>query len=147
MQNEFSLLNRHDRSALLPWLVERGIGYLAYGPLRFGLLTGAIGPDTTFPEGDWRGAQRAGSRAEGEGPFFPGNFERNLELVERIRPIAERLGMSLATLALRWDLEQRGVTATIAGSRNADHVRSNAEAGSVRLEQSTLEEMEAMFGA
>lgn len=117
------------------------------GGSNFDLLTGAIGPDTTFPEGDWRGAQRAGSRAEGEGPFFPGNFERNLELVERIRPIAERLGMSLATLALRWDLEQRGVTATIAGSRNADHVRSNAEAGSVRLEQSTLEEMEAMFGA
>lgn len=73
VQNEFSLLNRRDRSALLPWLVERGIGYLAYGPLRFGLLTGAIGPDTTFQEGDWRGAA---SRLQGRGggPVLPGEL-------------------------------------------------------------------------
>ena len=144
LQNQFSLLDQGDRDELLPWLAERGIGYLAYGPLGFGLLTGGIGPETTFVEGDWRGAQRAGSREEGEGLFFPGNFERNLERVHRLRPIAERLDVSLSTLALRWAVEQRGVTAAIAGSRNPEHVRSNSLAASLRLDAETLAEIDAI---
>ncbi len=144
VQNQFSLLDQGDRDELLPWLAERGIGYLAYGPLGFGLLTGGIGPETTFVEGDWRGAQRAGSKEEGEGLFSPGNFERNLERVRRLRPIAERLDVSLSTLALRWAVEQRGVTAVIAGSRNPEHVRSNARAGSLRLDAETLEEIDGI---
>ncbi len=144
VQNDFSLLEQGDRDELLPWLAERGIGYLAYGPLGFGLLTGGIGPETTFVDGDWRGAQRAGSMEEGEGVFSPGIFERNLERVERLQPVAERLGIPLSNLALRWALEQRGVTATIAGSRNAEHVRSNSLAGSVRLDGETLAEIDAI---
>jgi len=144
LQNQFSLLEQGDRGELLPWLAEHGIGYLAYAPLGFGLLTGGIGPETTFVEGDWRGAQRAGSREEGEGLFFPGNFERNLERVRRLRHIAERLNVSLSTLALRWAVEQRGVTAVIAGSRNPEHVRSNARAGSLRLDAETLAEIDAI---
>src|SRR5437879_5592971 len=50
VQNECSLLHRDDVAGLLPWLAEQGIGYLAYGPLGFGLLTGAIGPDTPLDE-------------------------------------------------------------------------------------------------
>lgn len=144
VQNKLSFLEQGDRDELLPWLAEGGIGYLAYGPLAFGLLTGGIRPETTFVEGDWRGAQRAGSKDEGEGAFSPGNFERNLERVHRLRPIAERLDVSLSTLALRWAVEQRGVTAVIAGSRNPEHVRSNARAGSQRLDADTLAEIDAI---
>jgi aryl-alcohol dehydrogenase-like predicted oxidoreductase len=49
----------------------------------------------------------------------------------------------LATLALRWVIEARGVSAAIAGSRNSKHVRSNAEAGGLRLSEDVLEEIEA----
>src|SRR5919109_611162 len=48
VQNEFSLFRQEDRQRLLPWLEEQGVGYLAYGPLAFGLLTGAIREETTF---------------------------------------------------------------------------------------------------
>jgi aryl-alcohol dehydrogenase-like predicted oxidoreductase len=144
VQNEFSLLRREDRSDLLPWLADHGVGYLAYGPLAFGLLTGAIAAETTFAPGDWRGEQRAGGGSEGDGFFSPGAFERNLELVRALRPVAERVGIPLATLALRWALEQRGVTAVIAGTRNASHVRSNAAAGDVRLPVDALEETDAI---
>jgi aryl-alcohol dehydrogenase-like predicted oxidoreductase len=143
VQNEFSSLNQEDRDELLPWLAEQGIGYLAYGPLGFGLLTGAITRDTTFHQGDWRGAQRAGG--EGRGPFSPGTFETNLDRVEQLRRIADRLGMRLSTLAVRWVLEQRGVTAAITGSRNAEHVRSNAEAGNVKLDRATVQEIDRIF--
>jgi aryl-alcohol dehydrogenase-like predicted oxidoreductase len=145
VQNEFSLLRRDDRSELLPWLADRGVGYLAYGPLAFGLLTGAIAPGTTFADGDWRGEQRAGGGTEGEGFFSPGAFERNLEVVEQLRSIAERIDVPLSTLALRWALEQPGVTATIAGTRNATHVRSNARAGDLGLPADTLREVDAVI--
>ncbi|HWO70920.1 MAG TPA: aldo/keto reductase [Actinomycetota bacterium] len=135
VQNEFSLIERGDRAALLPWLAERGVGYLAYGPLGYGILTGSLGPAATFPEGDWR--------ARREGPFAPGVFERNLELVARLRPIAERLHLPLAVLALRWVVEQPGVTAAIAGSRNPEHVRTNARAGEVRLDPEALRAIQA----
>jgi aryl-alcohol dehydrogenase-like predicted oxidoreductase len=145
VQNQFSLLHQDDREQLLPWLSERGIGYLAYGPLGFGLLTGAVRPDTAFPARDWRGAQRAESPEEDEGHFSPGIFERNLKGVERLSQVAERLGVPLSILALRWALEQEGVTATIAGSRNAAHVRSNAGAGVMTLDEATLQDMGAIF--
>lgn len=143
VQNEFSLLHQEDRAELLPWLAEHGIGYLAYGPLAFGLLTGSIGLDTAFAADDWRGQQLAGSGDE-EGLFLPGAFERNVELVERLRPVAERLGISPSTLALRWTLEQPGATATIAGTRNPTHVHSNARAGEVWLSAEVLAEIDAI---
>jgi aryl-alcohol dehydrogenase-like predicted oxidoreductase len=146
VQNQFSLVHQDDRADLLPWLAEQGIGYLAYGPLGFGLLTDAIGPDTMFHPGDWRGQQRAGSKKEGIGPFSPENFERNLERVAGLRSVAERLGIPVSTLALAWAVHQEGVTAAIAGSRDPAHVRSNAAAGGVTLDGPTLQEIDSIFG-
>ena len=146
VQNQFSLIHQDDRAELLPWLARQGVGYLAYAPLGFGLLTGALGPDATFHPGDWRGRQRAGSREEGVGPFSAGTFERNLERVDRLRSVAERLGIPVSTLALAWAVHQEGVTAAIAGSRNAAHVRSNAAAGDVTLDAPTLQEIDSIFG-
>jgi aryl-alcohol dehydrogenase-like predicted oxidoreductase len=60
-QNAFSLLEQNDRQELLPWLHESGVGYLAYGPLGFSLLTGALDRDTAFADGDW-GAKERGRR-------------------------------------------------------------------------------------
>jgi pyridoxine 4-dehydrogenase len=59
--------------------------------------------------------------------------------------VAERLGTSLGVVALRWVVQQQGVTAAIAGSRNPDHVRSNADAGSVVLDDATLAEVDEIF--
>ena len=143
VQNEFSLFRREDSRRLLPWLEEKGVGYLAYGPLAFGLLTGAIRADTTFPDNDWRGGKMGMSSYDRL--FAPRVRAKNLEKVDRLRPIADRLGTDLAALALRWVIEQRGVTAAIAGSRNSRHVRANATAGDLRLDEKTLDEIQAIF--
>jgi aryl-alcohol dehydrogenase-like predicted oxidoreductase len=137
VQNQLSLLHPQDTSELIPWLGEQGIGYLAYGPLAFGLLTGAFTPETSFGDDDWR----SGTRWQldyYEELFAPGRFEANLTLVEALRPIAERAGMSIATLALRAVLEVPFVSGVIAGSRRPAHVRANAEAGETVLDHETL---------
>jgi len=144
VQNEFSLFHQEDRRRLLPWLDERGVGYLAYGPLAFGLLAGAIKEDTTFHPRDWRSGTM-GMSSYGR-LFSQRKLRGNLEKVERLRIVADRLGTALAPLAIRWVAEQRGVTAAIAGSRNSDHVRSNARAGDLHLDEKTLQEIEEIFG-
>jgi aryl-alcohol dehydrogenase-like predicted oxidoreductase len=144
VQNELSLFRPDDRKRLLPWLEEQGVGYLAYGPLAFGLLTGAIREDTAFPDDDWRSG---GMGMSNYGRLFaPRVRAGNLAKVDRLRPIAERLRTSPATLALQWVIQQRGVTAAIAGSRNPDHVRANADAGDVRLDEATIQEIDTIFG-
>jgi methylglyoxal reductase len=143
VQNELSLFRRDDQTRLLPWLEEQGVGYLAYGPLAFGLLTGAIHEDTTFPEDDWRSGSMGMSNY---GRLFAARVRgAKLAMVERLKPIADRLGTSLATLALRWTVQQRGVTAAIAGSRNPEHVHANAQAGDLRLDEATMQEIDAIF--
>jgi aryl-alcohol dehydrogenase-like predicted oxidoreductase len=141
VQNELSLLYRDDRRTLLPWLAEQGVGYLAYGPLAYGMLSGAITKDTKFEPDDWRSGNRGFDSYQRF--FAPGKLERNVERVERLRAIAERLGTPVAALALRWIVEQPGVTVAIAGSRNPQHVRANAAAGDLRLDPEALPEIEA----
>jgi methylglyoxal reductase len=136
LQPEFSMLNR-ENAELIRWCGEQGVGVVSYGPLAFGLLTGAVTAETRFPPGDWRGQKQS------EGPFA--DLARSLEVVDRLRPVAERLGCSLSQLALAWNVHQPGVTAAIAGSRNPAHVRTNAAAGDIVLDETTLAELDAIL--
>jgi methylglyoxal reductase len=144
VQNRFSLLDQEDRGSFLPWLQDHGVGYLAYAPLAYGLLTGAITMETEFHEQDWRSGRSWGESTYDQF-FAPRVRERHLRRVDQLRPIAERLGTTVASLALRWVVEQEGVTAAIAGSRNAAHTRSNATAGELKLDRTTLEEIDRIF--
>jgi aryl-alcohol dehydrogenase-like predicted oxidoreductase len=145
VQNQFSLLMQRDRDELLPWLLENGTGYLAYGPLAFGLLTGAIDKTTRFPDDDWR---------SGKIPmgyyrtfFAPDVIGDHLAKVRRLQEIAQRLDLGVAQLALRAAVDVPGVTGAIAGSTKADHVRDNAGAGDVRLDAETAREIDAIFAS
>src|SRR5207245_8433487 len=125
---------------VIGWCGEKGVGVVAYGPLAFGLLTGAIDGSTEFHPRDWRSGQRTDVRLPEM--FQPGRIERSLAVVEALRPIADRLGITISQLALAWTFHQDGVTSAIAGSRNPKHVRENAEAGDVELDDKTLTEIE-----
>ena len=136
LQPEFSMLTR-ENGDLIRWCGEQGVGVVSYAPLAYGVLTGAVTSETRFPDGDWRG------REEADGPFI--DLEASLATVDRIRPVAERLGCGLAELALAWNVHQSGVTAAIAGSRNPAHVRTNAAAGDIELDDATLEELSSLL--
>jgi len=147
LQPEFSMLNR-EHAELIAWCATNGTGVVGYGPLAFGLLTGAIGLDTRFPPGDWRAPGDEPSEPEDPDDvnlFAPDRLPAALEVVGAIAKVAERVGVSTAQLALAWNVAQPGVTSAIAGSRNPDHVRSNAAAGDVDLDEETRRELDALL--
>ena len=137
LQQEFSMLALEDRE-LIRWCGERGTGVVTYSPLGAGLLTGAIGPGWRPAAGDWRTGHTSG-------PFA--HLDETLAFLERLRPHAERFGITMAQLALAWNIAQPGVTAAIAGSRHSDHVRENASAADVELDAATLVEIDALLPA
>lgn len=141
LQPHFSLLNPKARTGLLPFCEENGTGVIAYGPLGYGLLTGAVTMSTTFAKDDWR----SGNDGTAKRFFAPEARAKHLEFVDSLRPIAEHLGIQLPQLALAWVVHQRGVTGAIVGSRDRAHTISNAAAGAVALDDVTLKEIEHLI--
>jgi aryl-alcohol dehydrogenase-like predicted oxidoreductase len=140
LQAQLSMLHLANAD-LIRWCGENDIGVVTYGPLAYGLLTGAITKETTFDPSDFRSG--VDEWDYWQMMFAPGKIERSLAVVEAMRPIADRLGITIAQLALAWNVAQPGVTAAIAGSRDPGHARSNGGAGDVELDDKTLEELDA----
>ncbi len=143
LQHHFSLLHQAGREDLFPFCQANGTGVICYGPLAYGLLTGVITAETEFDTDDWRSGSRGFSYYDEL--FAPGVIGRNLEVVDALRPVAARVGVTLAQLALAWVVHQHGVTGAIAGSRSAGHVAENAEAGAVELGPDDLAEIEGVL--
>ncbi|MEX0984771.1 MAG: aldo/keto reductase [Actinomycetota bacterium] len=136
LQPELSMLEREHRD-LVRWCGEQGVGVVAYAPLAYGLLTGAIDAAATFGADDWRSTDKD--------MFAPEPRAAALELVESLRPIAAELGVTLAQLAIAWVLHQPGVTSAIVGSRNGAHMRANVEAADLVIPADTLLLIEALL--
>ncbi|HEY6566562.1 MAG TPA: aldo/keto reductase [Actinomycetota bacterium] len=139
LQPQFNMLDLEQRD-LIAWCGERGTGVVSYAPLAFGLLTGAVDRNTVSEISDWR-------TVGDETIFGDAELTRALPIVDSLRPVAERLDITLAQLALAWNRHQPGVTSAIAGSRNPDHVRSNAAAGDVALDAATLAELDSLIAS
>lgn len=142
LQPHVSMLHRGNLD-LVRWCGERGIGVVAYSPLACGLLTGSITTATQFDKDDWRAGERGFSMYDS---LFGPNLEPNLATVERVKPVAERLGVPLAHLALAWVLHQDGITSAIVGSRSAQHVASNLAAAELELDAATLADIDDCLG-
>jgi aryl-alcohol dehydrogenase-like predicted oxidoreductase len=136
LQNEFSLWSREPEDETIPTLRELGIGLVAYSPLGRGFLTGQIRRFEDFAEDDYR---RMSPRFQGE------NFDRNLELVERVEALAVRLGATPGQLALAWVLAQGDDIVPIPGTKRRKYLEENLAANQIRLTDRDLEEIaEAM---
>src|SRR5438034_1649265 len=97
LQTEYSLWSRDPEDGILAACRDLGIGFVAYSPLGRGFLTGQIARFEDLDADDWR---RMSPRFQGE------NFQKNLDLVKRIREIAAEKGCTPAQLALAWVLAQ-----------------------------------------
>jgi aryl-alcohol dehydrogenase-like predicted oxidoreductase len=144
LQPEFSMLNR-ESADLIRWCGQHGTGVVSYGPLAFGLLTGSISTQTTFGDDDWRGQKGEPDDPDEVDLFDPDVLPKALELVDRLRPVARRLDVTLPQLALAWNVHQPGVTSAIAGSRDPAHVRSNAAVGDLSFDADTFAELDALL--
>ena len=136
LQTEYSLWTRDPEDGIFPTVRELGIGFVAYSPLGRGFLSGRVtSPDDLDPD-DFR---RRNPRFQGE------NFDRNLELVERVREIAEEKDVTPAQLALAWVLRQGDDIVPIPGTKRARYLEENARAAEVELSDEDLARIEDAF--
>ncbi len=137
----YNLFDRRMEAAVLPYCLEQGIGFMAYGSLAFGLLTGALKPDTEFAENDWRGR----GMAFGLPLFARENYLKELRVTERLKEIAARHDKSVAQLALAWVLSHPAVTVGLVGMRNERELEENIAAVDWRLTDADREEIDRIF--
>jgi aryl-alcohol dehydrogenase-like predicted oxidoreductase len=140
VQPPLSLLARGARATVLEWARSHGTGVICYSPMGSGLLTGTYDRDriAALDPGDWRR----------KSPLFQEpELTRVLELVDRLRPLAERLGTTMASLAVAWVLAQPGVTAAIVGARLPGQIEGWLPAGDLELDADVLAEIDGALAA
>ncbi len=137
LQPPYSLLRRDVEEELLPFCQQNGIGVVAYSPMESGLLTGRFDRSRLAPD-DWR---RAESR------FREPELSRNLAFVERLRPIAEAHGHTVAHLAVAWVLRHPAVTSAIVGARTVAQVDEMMRGADWRLSDVELQAVDDALAA
>ena len=129
LQTEYSLWTRDPEDAVLPTVRELGIGFVAYSPLGRGFLSGAITKPEDLAEDDFR---RHNPRFQRE------NFDKNLELVDRVREIADEKDVTPGQLALAWLLHQSDDIVPIPGTKRISYLEENAAASEIELTRDEL---------
>jgi aryl-alcohol dehydrogenase-like predicted oxidoreductase len=135
VQTEYSLWTRDpEENGVLDTTRELGIGFVAYSPLGRGFLSGEIRSIDDLAPDDFR---RHNPRFQGD------NFAKNLELVERVREIAEEQGVTPSQLALAWVLHQGDDIVPIPGTKRVKYLEENAAAVDIVLTPEDLARIDA----
>ncbi|MBC8469325.1 MAG: aldo/keto reductase [Planctomycetes bacterium] len=138
LQPPYSMLHRDVEDELLAYCAQNEISVVAYSPMQRGLLTGKFSPErlASLPLDDHR---RKSS------DFHEPQFTATLELVEKLRPIAERNGRTLAQLSISWVLRRPEVTAAIVGARKPEQILETAPASDWDLNEEDIEQIEQLL--
>jgi aryl-alcohol dehydrogenase-like predicted oxidoreductase len=143
------ILNAFRRKPLervLPAAREAGVGIIARVPLASGLLSGKYDEDTTFAADDHRNYNRHGEAFDVGETFSGVPFDVGVRAARSLAEIAEDLGVSTAALALRWVIDQPGVSVVIPGARNAEQAAANTAAEKLPpLSAETLRAIEQLY--
>ena len=134
LQSEYSLWWREPEEEILPTLEELGIGFVPFSPLGKGFLTGKVDESTTFDSSDFRNTVPR---------FAPENRKANQALVDLVRALAARKGVTPAQLALAWVLAQRPWIVPIPGTTKLHRLDENLGAATVELTPDDLREIDA----
>ena len=138
-QPQYSILNRTIESEVIPLCEREGIGQVVFSPLAQGVLAGRYRPGQAPPD-DSRAASEAGN--------FMKRLLRDevLEGVEKLRPIAANLNLSLSRLSLAWVLRQPNLSSAIIGASRPEQIDDNAGASGVKLDAATLQAIDDAVG-
>lgn len=134
LQNEYSLWTRDIEAEVLPAIRELGIGLVAYSPLSRGFLSGEF----KNPE-DIKDNRAFMPRFQGE------NFYKNVELVNKIKTLADQKNCTLSQLAISWVLAQGEDIITIPGTKRIKYLEENIAAEQVQLTKEDLQSVEAII--
>jgi aryl-alcohol dehydrogenase-like predicted oxidoreductase len=140
-QPEYSMLQRRIEREVIPLCEREGIGQIVWSPLAQGVLTGKYRPGEQPPDDSRAASDQMGS--------FIDRFldDETLEAVQRLRPIADDLGASMAQLALAWVLRQPNVSSAIVGASRPEQVEDNAAASGLKLDDDSLKRIDDALGA
>jgi aryl-alcohol dehydrogenase-like predicted oxidoreductase len=138
LQPPYSMLQRGIEEDLLPYCAANDIGVIVYSPMQAGLLTGKFTRErvANLPDNDWR---------KRDHHFQEPELGANLALVEKLRPIAERNGRTVAQLAIAWVLRRPEVTAAIVGGRRPSQIEETAPAGDWVISAEDIAEIDALL--
>jgi aryl-alcohol dehydrogenase-like predicted oxidoreductase len=134
VQSEGSLWTRDAFAEVVPWCAAHGAAFLPFAPLGRGFLTGALTPQK-FPPGDFR---------KNNPRFQPEAMDANAALVEAVKAVASRLDATPAQVALAWLLAQDEHIVPIPGTKRRSRLEENAAAGSLKLSDADLAELDAL---
>jgi aryl-alcohol dehydrogenase-like predicted oxidoreductase len=139
-QPQYSALYRVPEPEVIPLCEASGISQIVWSPLAQGTLTGKYEPGESPPFGT-----RAASQTMG---WAMDRFRDDdvLAAVQRLRPIADGLGVTMAQLALAWVLREPNVASAIVGASRPDQVEENAAASGIELDEATLEAIDEALG-
>ena len=138
LQTEYSLWTRHIEDEILATIRDLGIGLVPYSPLGRGFLTGTITSADALAPDDFRR----------QNPRFVGDaLAANLALVERVRTLADRKGVTPGQLALAWELAQGQDVVPIPGTKRVSYLEENVAAASITLTDNDLAELETAIPA
>jgi aryl-alcohol dehydrogenase-like predicted oxidoreductase len=136
LQTEYSLWSRDVEDEILPTIRELGIGLVAYSPLGRGFLSGRIRSVEDLEENDFR---RLNPRFQGE------NFQKNLELVERVEELAAAKNCSAAQIALAWVMAHGEDIVPIPGTTRVKNLEENVASLDIELTDDDLRDLDAVF--
>lgn len=138
LQPPYHLFRRGIEADVLPYAIGHDIGVLVYSPLASGLLTGALTPESTFEDGDWRGQASA---------FSGEMFTTNLAVVDRLAEFAAGRNISVAQLAIAWTLAKPGVHVAIVGARSPKNIEASLAAAEIELTGDEVAQIEDITAA
>jgi aryl-alcohol dehydrogenase-like predicted oxidoreductase len=140
----YNLFDRRWEREMFATAGSLGIGIMAYGPLAHGLLTGTFTTQTRFEPSDWRSS----GDVFGQPLLAPENFGPNLQVVERLKALAQELGTTLPRLSLAWVLQNPLVGSALSGTRRTEEIEENVAALDLQLTAHTMEHLaQIMAGA
>jgi aryl-alcohol dehydrogenase-like predicted oxidoreductase len=146
VQYGWNMFDRRMQREILPYCEQNGVGFMAYGSLAFGLLTGTFKEDHDFGSADWRARQgNMGAIKMFAALFGPEKFKDNVRAVEELKGIAAKYGKSLPQLALRWAISHPAVSTALVGCRSVEEVDDNAGAVGWSISDADLAEIDAIF--
>lgn len=134
IQPYYNMLQREIETDILPWCADNSVSAMVYWPLLKGLLAGKLARDHVFPEKDGRKKYA----------FFQGDeYQKNLDFVDNLRPIADECDCTVAALVIAWTIQRPGITAALCGAKRPEQIEQTAVAMKLSLSPKTIERIDA----
>ncbi|XXY53202.1 aldo/keto reductase family protein [Sorangium sp. So ce269] len=139
-QPQYSMLWRVIEAEVIPASEKAGVGQIVWSPIAQGVLSGKYLPGQPPPEGS-RATDEQGSR------FIASLMTDDvLTRVQKLKPIAQEAGLSMAQLAVAWVLQNRNVSSAIVGASRPEQVRDNVKAAGVKLDDAIMKKIDEILG-